>query len=93
MKWIHTRLATAGFIRPTQGRIIGGVCAGVAQRYQLHPWAVRLLFMLLLLIPGSQLIIYPIAWVLMPDARLAPNPTTSHPGGGAPFVGPRDGTI
>lgn len=79
MNAIHTRLASSGFVRPTQGRILGGVCAGVAHRYQLDPWAVRLIFMMLLLIPGSQLILYPIAWILMPDARFLPSgPTPNH---------------
>jgi phage shock protein PspC (stress-responsive transcriptional regulator) len=34
----------------------------------LSPWTARILFILILLvIPGSQLIVYPILWVLMPS--------------------------
>jgi len=34
----------------------------------INPWPARLLFVLLLmLIPGSQLLVYPILWVLMPS--------------------------
>lgn len=90
MNAIHTRLASAGFVRPTQGRIIGGVCAGVAQRYQLDPWAVRLIFAMLLFIPGSQLILYPIAWILMPDARFVNSSPAADPRSEATSSYPQD---
>lgn len=33
----------------------------------MTPWTARLLFVLLLMvIPGSQLLVYPILWILMP---------------------------
>jgi phage shock protein C len=57
-----------GLVRPRGDRILGGVCAGLGRRFGLSPWTARLLFALvLMLIPGSQLIIYPILWVLMPS--------------------------
>lgn len=57
-----------GLIRPRQGRILGGVCAGLGRRFGISPWAARILFILILLIiPGSQLIVYPILWILMPS--------------------------
>lgn len=44
------------------------MCAGLGQRFGLGPWMARFLFVLILmLIPGSQLIIYPVLWVLMPS--------------------------
>ena len=56
-----------GLVRPREGRVIGGVCAGLGRRFGLSPWTARILFILVLLvIPGSQLIVYPILWVLMP---------------------------
>jgi phage shock protein PspC (stress-responsive transcriptional regulator) len=37
-------------------------------RFGLSPWTARILFILILLvIPGSQIIVYPILWVLMPS--------------------------
>ena len=43
------------------------MCAGLGRRFGLDPWPARVLFVLLLLvIPGSQLLVYPILWVLMP---------------------------
>ena len=57
-----------GLIRPRQGRILGGVCAGLAQRFGIAPWAMRILFVVtLIVIPGSQIIVYPILWILMPS--------------------------
>lgn len=57
-----------GLVRPRKGRVVAGVCAGLGRRFGLSPLTARLLFVLLLLvIPGSQLIVYPILWVLMPS--------------------------
>jgi phage shock protein PspC (stress-responsive transcriptional regulator) len=44
------------------------VCAGLGRRFGLSPWTARLLFVvILMLLPGSQLIIYPVLWILMPS--------------------------
>jgi phage shock protein C len=57
-----------GLVRPTDGRVLGGVCAGLGRRFGLSPWTARLLFVVLLMvIPGSQILVYPILWVLMPS--------------------------
>jgi phage shock protein C len=54
-------------VRPQEGRVLGGVCAGLGRRFGIDPWPARLLFVLILLvIPGSQILIYPILWILMP---------------------------
>ncbi len=54
-------------VRPRQGRMRAGVCAGLAQRFGMSAGMVRLLFLLSLLLPGTQVIIYLILWILMPD--------------------------
>jgi phage shock protein PspC (stress-responsive transcriptional regulator) len=60
-------LRQRGLVRPQHGRILGGVCAGLARRFGLDPWIARLLFVaILLIIPGSQLLVYPLLWILMP---------------------------
>jgi phage shock protein C len=65
---IRHSLARQGLVRPTGNRVLGGVCAGLGQRFGLTPWTARLLFVVLLMvIPGSQILIYPILWVLMPS--------------------------
>ncbi|MEU4477156.1 PspC domain-containing protein [Micromonospora sp. NPDC023966] len=62
-------------VRPRQGRMLAGVCAGLAQRFGMSAGMVRLLFLLSLLLPGTQVIVYLILWVLMPneDRYLASN--------------------
>ena len=63
MKEPHTN----GLVRPRHGRVVAGVCAGLAVRLGMGPWLTRLLFLLVnLLIPGSFLIVYVVLWVLMP---------------------------
>ena len=52
------------------GRILGGVCAGLARRFGIAPTMMRILFVVtLIVIPGSQIIVYPILWILMISAR------------------------
>ena len=68
MKEVQRSLAQQGLVRPQQGRVLAGVCAGLGRRFGLRPWTTRVLFVLLLMVvPGSQLLIYPILWVLMPS--------------------------
>lgn len=74
---IRSTFDRQGLIRPTRGRILGGVCAGLGHRFGFNPWTARLLFVLLLMVvPGSQLLIYPVLWILMPneDPRTQPTP-------------------
>src|SRR5262245_40266387 len=62
-----------GLVRPREGRVLGGVIAGLGRRFGIDPWPARLLFVLILMIiPGSQILIYPVLWILMPTERLQP---------------------
>lgn len=68
MDSVHGTMRRQGLVRPVHGRVLGGVCAGLGQRFGLDPWVARLLFVLaLLVIPGSQILVYPILWILMPS--------------------------
>ena len=68
MNDIHQTFAQQGLVRPRDGRVLGGVVAGLGRRFGLTPWTARLLFVLLLMvIPGSQLLVYPVLWILMPS--------------------------
>jgi phage shock protein PspC (stress-responsive transcriptional regulator) len=68
MEKIRTSLARQGLVRSTDRAIIGGVCAGVGRRLGLTPWVTRLLFVVtLFVIPGSQILVYPLLWFLMPS--------------------------
>ena len=53
--------------RPRENRVIAGVCSGIARRFGIDPTIVRILFVASLLLPGPQILIYLVAWVLMPE--------------------------
>ena len=68
MNDVQQSFARQGLVRPRNDRVIAGVCAGLGRRFGMGPWAARLLFVLILMVlPGSQLLIYPILWILMPS--------------------------
>ena len=68
MNDIQQRLAHQGLVRPRDRRVIAGVCAGLGRRFGLGPWTARLAFVLLLMVvPGSQILVYPVLWLLMPS--------------------------
>ncbi|WBB96478.1 MULTISPECIES: PspC domain-containing protein [unclassified Solwaraspora] len=54
-------------VRPRDGRMIAGVCAGLGQRFGISAGMVRLIFLLSLLLPGTQVIIYLALWIVMPN--------------------------
>ena len=68
MDGIRDSFRQQGLVRPRQGRVLAGVCAGLGRRFGISPGIARLLFVVLLLVlPGSQILIYPVLWILMPD--------------------------
>lgn len=60
---------TATLVRPRNGKIIAGVCAGLADRVGMGRGTVRLLFLVSCLLPGPQFILYIVLWLIMPKAR------------------------
>jgi phage shock protein PspC (stress-responsive transcriptional regulator) len=57
--------------RPRNGRVIAGVCAAVARRFGWNITVVRILTVLSVLIPGPQVIIYIVLWILIPQEPLS----------------------
>ena len=55
-------------IRPRRGRVLAGVCAGIADRFGWSRFTVRLLFVVSMLLPGPQVLLYAALWLLMPSA-------------------------
>lgn len=53
--------------RSRTDRILGGVAAGIAHYFGIDPVLVRLGFVLLTLAGGSGVLIYLIAWVIIPE--------------------------
>lgn len=70
--------------RPRNGRVIAGVCAGLAERFGWNATVVRLIFVLSILLPGPQVLVYIIMWIVIPNQPLptittapAPHATTT----------------
>ncbi len=57
------------FVRPRSGRVIAGVCGGLGRRLGVSPTAVRAVFVLSCLLPGPQVLLYLVLWLVMPDER------------------------
>jgi phage shock protein C len=65
---IQSSMAQQGLVRPMDQRVLGGVCAGLGRRFGLGAWTARVLFLVvLMLVPGSQILVYPLLWLLMPS--------------------------
>jgi phage shock protein PspC (stress-responsive transcriptional regulator) len=58
---------SAQLVRPQSGRMIAGVCAALARRFDMQPWQVRLLFVLSCLLPGPQFLLYVALWIILPS--------------------------
>jgi signal transduction histidine kinase len=52
--------------RDLSGRWLGGVCAGIARRYGIDPWLVRLAFVVATTAGGIGLVIYALGWLVIP---------------------------
>ena len=53
--------------RPRTDRWIAGVCSGLARRFGVSSNIMRLIFVLSCLLPGPQILIYIILWVMLPN--------------------------
>ncbi|SEQ67326.1 PspC domain-containing protein [Streptomyces radiopugnans] len=61
----------AAIVRPSDDRMIGGVCAALARRFGTTPNTMRVIFLASCLLPGPQFLLYIALWVLLPDERKA----------------------
>ena len=61
-------MSSLQLVRPRRGKLVAGVCAGIARRYDLPVSRVRLLFVVSMLLPGPQILAYLAGWILMPKA-------------------------
>jgi phage shock protein PspC (stress-responsive transcriptional regulator) len=58
---------SVALVRPRRGRMIAGVCAALARRFDMKPWQVRLLFVASCLLPGPQFLLYAALWIILPS--------------------------
>ncbi len=55
------------FVRSTNDRKIAGVCAGVADYFDIDTTLVRVLWLIATFIPGPNLLAYIILWIAVPE--------------------------
>ncbi len=60
-------MASNALVRPRRGKLLGGVCAAIARRFDLSPTLVRLLFVASMLLPGPQILVYLVLWIVVPS--------------------------
>jgi phage shock protein PspC (stress-responsive transcriptional regulator) len=53
--------------RRGRGRVVAGVCAGLARRFGVSTSLVRLLFVASMLLPGPQILLYAALWIVIPE--------------------------
>ena len=65
------------YFRPREGRMIAGVCAGIALQHGWDVAIVRIVIAALVLLGcGSPILLYFIAWIVMPNGDYALPPHT-----------------
>jgi phage shock protein PspC (stress-responsive transcriptional regulator) len=74
----------AGFIRPKEGRMLAGVCAGIANRWDVDVTLVRIGAVVLSVMTGVGVVAYLATWLLTPSsdhpARVTPDVIRAHRG-------------
>jgi phage shock protein C len=53
--------------RKVDGRLLAGVCVGLAHHFGLDPTLVRVIFAVLAFFSGLGVIAYPVGWALIPE--------------------------
>ena len=64
--------------RSRSDRILGGVCAGLAEFFGVDPILIRLAFVLVTLAQGAGVLIYVLLWILMPEVGVENPPAGSQ---------------
>jgi len=60
--------STSGpFVRPRNGRVLGGVCAAVANRFGWDVTLTRVLTVVASLFAGAAIIVYIVLWIVVPE--------------------------
>jgi signal transduction histidine kinase len=71
-----------GLVRRRDERIVAGVCAGVARWLGVDPIVVRLAACILALANGAGLLLYIVAWAILPEESAAEGPAATGAGPG-----------
>ena len=53
--------------RSKKNRVIAGVCGGLGEYFDVDPTLIRLIWILLTISGGTGILLYLIAWLIMPE--------------------------
>ncbi|MCL2413152.1 MAG: PspC domain-containing protein [Bacteroidales bacterium] len=53
--------------RSKEHRVIAGICGGIAEYFSIDPVVVRLIFLVMAVFGGAGIILYLVAWIIMPE--------------------------
>lgn len=62
---------TKRLYRSNKQKIIGGVCGGIAEYFNIDPVLVRLIFVFIMFTGGWALLAYIIGWIIVPKECIA----------------------
>jgi len=65
-------MASPALTRSTGGGMVAGVCAGIAERLDLDPTLVRIVFVLSIFFGGFGIFAYLVLWILLPKGSPEP---------------------
>ncbi|NQV05385.1 PspC domain-containing protein [bacterium] len=54
-------------VRPRDDRIVAGVASGIARHFNVDPWLVRIIGIILVAVGGAGLLLYAAGWALLPE--------------------------
>ena len=68
----HEKFSSPGYhrmYRDTDHRVIGGVCSGMGAYWNLEPWLLRAIFIILAMTGGLGVLVYLILYIVIPEAK------------------------
>jgi len=65
--------------RSNEHKIIGGVCGGLGEHFNIDPTWLRLAFVILTITKGLGLLLYVIGWIVIPQRPLGEEPVAPPP--------------
>lgn len=85
-------MAIKRLYRSRKDRILGGVCGGLAEYFQVDVSLVRLLCLLIFFLGGAGFILYLLAWLIIPEAPAADSASDGGARGGEESGSGREGS-
>jgi phage shock protein PspC (stress-responsive transcriptional regulator) len=64
--------------RDTKNAILGGVCSGLANKFEIDPLVIRILFIVLTVFFGVFFFVYIVLWVVVPEDKETVNTTMTR---------------